>query len=439
MTLYRTVSFSDVTSGYVYVLLGFFAHLYIIFSTTLYFSLETELQQRTGFSTETLINYFACLSIIFLLFSLALKWTWPIKFEEALIVICIWILLRNLLPKDCPCCNPPPPAIVLSGDEVALQLPPPPSLPLINDGERHTIEKEEEEPPDDECQAGPSNTIYSVLCVIVMIASFMMNARSWLVSVLFTGLAIVLMIFTTLIPISCNQFNQANVNTNLLKFTVYSVIWFNNRRKRLTEQVLATQYRKGMRILYSYDDHQQNHLLCGVQHHHHHHPYKQKKKKNKNKSKHRHLADQCDDIACFLCQDGCDSLIPRPLFDSLERLSCAIIQPSDMSSRAYQGRVDIEKARHFICQLRNVKKIHDIHTRFCEFFSWKNRSYDLEIQNIFDLTKTLWILNVCPIFLLFVFLEYILINYCIHSNIQELRCLIQRVKVMTHIRHAAEC
>lgn len=434
----RKVSFSDVTSSYVYVLLGFFGHLYIIFSTSLYFSIETELQQRTGLSKETLINYFACLSIIFLLFSLALKWTWPIKFEEAIIVICIWILLRNLLPKDCPCCNPPPPTVVLTGDEVAVVVASQ-SPPSLGDGRTvATINEEEEKPPDDQgCQAEPFNTIYAVLCVIVMIASFIMNARSWLVSVLFTGLAIMLMIFTTLIPTSCNQFTQANVNTNLLKFTVYSVIWFNNRRKRLTEQVLVTQYRKGMHILYSYNDHQQNHLLCGVKHHHH--PYnKLKKKKYKPRYQQQHLADQCDDIACFLCQEECDSLVPRPLFDRLERLSCAIIQPSDMSSRSYRGRADIERARHFVCQLRNVKKIHDIHTRFCDFFSWKNRSYDSEIQNIFDLTKTLWILNVCPIFLLFVFLEYILINYCIHSNIQELRCLIQRVKVMTHIR-GADC
>lgn len=442
LTACRTVNFSDVTNGYIYVLFGFFAHLYIIFSTSLYFSLEAELHHHTGLSKETIINYFACFSIILLLLSLALKWTWPIKIEEALIVIFIWILLRNLLPKDCPCCNPPPPTVVLHHPLLVVDglAPTPAPNPETAAGVTVTNHQQAKEPPDGECEWQPFNLLYSVLCVVVMIASFLMNARSYAVSMGFSVLAIVLMIFTTLIPISCNQFNQSNVNSNLFKFTLYSIVWFNNRRKRLTEQVLSTQYLKGMQILYSYEDNQQNHLLCGVKH---------AKKKRKKKHTHqpqqrlRHCADECDDIACFLCEEQSRCLIPRPLFDRLDTLSCSVIRPVYMSRRAYSGRVDGEKARDFVCQLRNIKKIHAIHSQFNErgllgdLFSWKNRSYDTEIQNIFDLTKTLWILNVCPIFLVFVLLEYILLNYHIHWNIKELTCLIQRIKVMSHIRCAS--
>ena len=450
LTTNRTVNFSDVTNGYIYVLLGFFANLYIIFSTSLYFSLEAELQYHTGLSKETIINYFACFSIILLLFSLALKWTWPIKVEEALIVIFIWILLRNLLPKDCPCCQPPPPTVHLFHPLVEVvdgKAPAPVVMDVGRDGDALSLQQPKEPPPppdmhqqqwlqQDECEWQWFNLLYSVLCVVVMISSFLMNARNYVVSLGFTMVAIVLMIFTTLIPISCNQFNQSDVNSNLLKFTIYSIIWFNNRRKRLTEQVLAAQYLKGMQILYSYDDNQQNHLLCGVKH------AKKKRKKKHHQHRARHCADECDEIACFLCEEESRRLIPRPLFDRLGTLSCSVIRPNYMSSRTYTGRVDGEKARNFVCQLRNIKKIHAIHSQFNErgllgdFFSWKNRSYDLEIQNIFDLTKTLWILNVCPIFLVFVFLEYILLNYHIHWNIKELTCLIQRIKVMSHIRHS---
>lgn len=287
-----------------------------------------------------------------------------------------------------------------------------------------------------------------------------MNARDDMVSLGFTVTTIVLVILTTIIPVSCNRFDQADITTNLLKFTLYSIVWFLNRRMRLSERVVSIQYLKSMEILYSYDDSEQNHLLCGVKHDR---VFIKKRKKtcqltsNNNTARrngnrllsHHETSEECDSVAHYVGMAGyagtmdqsCSSthLIPKPLFKNLDNLCHNVIHHNNpgSTSRAYKGKVDDGMARNFACQLRNLKKIHGIHNRFNSFFSWKHRLYDSEIQNIFDLSKTLWILNICPVFLLFVFLEYLLLNYHTHTNIKELKCLIQHVKVMRHVQYAS--
>lgn len=359
------VKYGDVTTRYLYVLFGLFAHLYIIFSSSLYFAFEAEFEEHLGVSKELVVNYFAFFSIILLLISLALKWTWPIKVEEALIVIFLWILLRNLLPKECVCC---------ASEQTG-------------------------------CGWPHFNLLYSVLCVAAVLASFMMHARHYGISVFFTIVAIGLMIVTSLIPVSCNQFGPLTINTNMLKFTLYSIVWFVNRRMRLTEQVLVTQYLKSLRILYGHAYHAEG------------------------KYPHDLIVDDSKHV---------DHSIPTILFEKLERLSESIVQRKkrEGKTRGRMTRDEIHSYTTFRAQLHNMTRIHRIHreykaTRwFGGFFSWKHRFYDTEIQNIFDLTKTLWILNVCPVFLVFSFIEYLLILYQTKWNINELRRLIQVVELM---------
>lgn len=363
------LTFADITNSYIYVLFGFFAHLYIIYPSSILFSLDL------GIERELLLTYFSIISIILLLISLALKWTWPIRIEEALIVLFIWILVRNLISKECFSCEWP-----------------------------------------------DFNLFYSILCVVVMITSFLMNARHPKVSLFFTLISIVLMLITSLIPVACNQLTVEHANMNLLKFTLYSIVWFLNRRMRLSEYILSLNYLKSIRILYSYEDSQKKHLLCGVKH--------GKKKKTRKK-----IAHECDDIACFFMEGDEDCLIPRPLFENLDDLSRVILKQNKAC-----GNISQEKLRNFAWQSHNLIKIHEIHCNynakrwFGNFFSWKYRFYDLYILNLFDLAKTLWILNVCSIFLFFVLLEYFLLSYYISWNIEELQCLLKRVKVMSHIR-----
>lgn len=455
-TTCRNITFSDVTNGYLYVLFGFFAHLYIIFSSSIYFALEHEITHHLGITKETLINYFAVFSIIILLISRSLKWTWPIFIEDALIVLCIWILLRNLIPKECLCCsapiliihstmanvtdgaaptpNPMPPNTTINSNE---------DIPPDRGKKRDFIEEEDEE--SEHCPWHNFNIIYSVLCVIVMLSSFMMLARNYFISMFFTILAIVLMIFTSLVPVSCNQLNAVNANTNLIKFTFYSMIWFLNRRKHLSEQCLCAQYFKSFRILYSYEDCRQKHLLCGVKHTKNSNKYRTKKKYTTTTL--RHTEDVCDDISCFIEGDQ-DCLIPRPLFDNLEELCKVVLNHRARCEKAAataisNNNINTEhdhNVRHFAWQLHQIIKIQQINRSYNErrwfgnFFSWKHRFYDTDILHLFDLTKTIWILNVCPIFLLFVPLEYFLMTSHTSWNIQELQCLIERVKVMSHIR-----
>lgn len=429
----KSVNFSDVVNGYIYVLFGFIAHIYLVFSSSLYLSLFNKEALIVGVSNTTLVNYFALISIFILLFSLYSKWTWPFKVEEVLIVFFIWVLLRNILPKDCACCNPPPPTAESMGIHIDGKAPTstPTKEETSTDVLVSKIEEDKIKPPED-CSGWQNSTIlYSVLCVLVMLSSFLMNARNNAISIAFTVTTIVLVIFTTLIPTSCNQLNVADFNTHLIKFTLYSIVWFLNRRMRLSERILSIHYLRSIQILYTYEDTHQKHLLCGVTH------KKRRKQFNYRGTLNRHCHDECDEIDYFINECTLEeALIPRPLFDKLDLLCNSVIMQKNPqgSSRLYRDRVDEVKARHHASQIRNVQKIHHIHHEYNHFFSWKHRLYDPEIQNIFDLSKTLWILNVCPLFLLFVLLEYFLLNYHIHWNIKELKCLIRHVKVMRHIQ-----
>lgn len=452
----RGAKLADVTSSYIYVLFGFFAHLYIILAGSIYFALEQEITLYLGISKQTLINYFSFFSIILLIISLSLKWTQPIYIEQLMIVFFIWILIHNLIPKECLCCattqlSSQHSLLLLLKDAAGPTLSP---IPDANTTKVNTtataiaLEEEELDPPptQPECPIQHFETIYSILCVIVMISSFMMHAHSYVVSIFFTVLGIVLMIFTTLVPIACNQIDVASANTQLIKVTLYSIIWFHNRRRRLTEEGLSAQYYKSIRILYSYEDCQQNHLLCGVKHH------KKHKKNYKSitsnsrilpkkggKAMQQHCTDTCDDIAWFMGGEEDECLIPRPLFQNLDELCRVVIKQH--RPRCEKAAITAnDKVRNFAWQLHQMIKIQQINHTFNDkrwfgnFFSWKHRFYDTDMLNLFDLTKTLWILNVCPIFLLFVPLEYCLITCHINWNIEELRCLIERVKVMSHIQ-----
>ena len=465
---YRKVTFKDVTSSYIYVLFGFLAHLYIIFSGSLYFALEQEITHHLGATKETVVNYFAFLSIIFLLISLSFKWTRPIHIEEALIVLFIWILLRNLIPKDCVCCgNQHNKAII---DALAKEVGPTAApqqqqqqqqqqnetsdestkeAVVSSNREREKRDRGVDEDEDEEpaCPWQNFNHLYSALCILVMISSFLMHARSYAVSLCFTVLSIALMIFTSLIPVSCNQLSAANANMNLLKFTLYSIVWFLNRRLRLSEYSLFLQYLKSMRIYYSYQDPNQQHLLCGIRH------TTNKRRRCNNvgayatptSNRFRQYEDECDDIATFI-EDNDECIVPRPLFENLTTLSKIVSKQKTTQSnlkKCKNSGPQGDKMRNFAWQSHQMLKIQEINAAynakrwFGNFFSWKNRFYDADVLNLFDLAKTLWILNVCPIYLLFVAFEYFLINYNISWNIVELQCLIERVKVMSHIRYAS--
>lgn len=445
----RNVSFSDVTNGYIYVLFGFFAHLYIIFAGSLYFALEEQLTTSLNVRKETIINYFSFFSIILLIISLSLKWTWArvIRIEELLLIFFMWVLLRNLIPKECLCCGSVSnQQIIDSLAKAAAAAAVPPTLnPSPSPSEdvgtatptnELNIERKKDKPPsiDDNCPWEDFNTIYSALCVVVMISSFLMNARNRVFSLFFTVLAIILMIFTTLLPVSCNQLNVVNANLNLLKFTFFSIVWFLKKRMHMTEHFLFGNYLKSIRIMYSYQDARQNHLLCGVRHHNNTKNKKRKRPINTNATATRHCDDTCDDIAQFINGDE-DCLIPRALFNNLDELSSVVLK-----QKAHCNSSSTTQISQLAWQSHQLLKIHQIHCSFSakrwfgNFFSWKHRFYDTDILNLFDLTKTLWILNICPIFLFFVFIEYFLLLYHIWWNIKELECLIERVKVMTHIR-----
>ncbi len=326
----------------------------------------------------------------------------------------------------------------------------------------------------DQCNWTVFTIVYSLLAVAPMLISFLINARSRWVSLLASVISLLLMIGATLIPISCNQFDPANVNLNLVKFTLYCIIWLINKQMRLTEIVLSNQYRRSIEWVMAYRYKRVAHrdaldeliyrntsdeielyggdgttqYMSTLEEESHYYYYYQPQGVTKP------VVPQATSGRPSSSDEQ-----PLHIFRTLERLQVNIKERNDKKIRELVGggsgkkkgnqknqkrslsvpaqltREDIE----FNAILAHLLMISDVHRRSVEgrwlnsFFSWKNRFYDASLQNIYDLTRTIWILNVCPGFLAFILLEYLFIIYNIRYNKIELAEVMIRAKSMSFI------
>jgi hypothetical protein len=230
----QPLRYADLATHYVWVLCGLFAHIYITFAVSLYF--EMGLHLELGISRESLVTYFSLLSIVLLLLTMNTHLSWPLRVEEALLVIFAWILLGNLIARDCMCCAPPvelpllaPTASLAQApslgevyaplDPVVVILTPPAGLSF-----------------------GSVDLLYTLLCLVLLGLGFALDARSQPLVLAALCLVVALIVAALLLPLSCNQFTFIDYNILLLKFTLFNIVWYYQRYLRLTERVLLDTY-----------------------------------------------------------------------------------------------------------------------------------------------------------------------------------------------------
>ncbi len=504
------LKFHDVINRYGYLLSGLAAVIYLIFTSTFFWWLQEDIGdtlQQYG-----IVNYFCIFSIIVLCISIARQWSWPIKVDEALLVVFLWVLITNLLPRDCPCCadNTPPIEDLSVKQQPDVQTNQEKSVEkqdidtntvvaLVKEPDKApaaTAKKQQQQfksnPPTmtsflqytaqavNECNWPAFTIIYSLLAVAPMLVSFFINSRNIFVSYLSTIVSLVLMIGVTLIPISCNQFTLVNVNINLLKFTLYCIIWIINKQMRLTETVLSNEYQKSINLIYFYMDKRQgkdldDRLISNG-------TYEPEEEDKTGVNQHQKVVDYgyqfypSNSTAPYSYNNHYKHQTPVPpqkksyapskplvneepvkIFKTLERLDTNIRERNDKKYRELFNSSNTSTPQNrkkkapsapkiltnddmiFNAILAHLLLIYEVHQKSTDgrwlnsFFSWKNRFYDANLQNIYDLTRTIWILNVCPSFLAFIIIEYLIIIYNIRWNKNELAKIMEMTKSMSFI------
>jgi len=86
-------------------------------------------------------------------------------------------------------------------------------------------------------------------------------------------------------------------------------------------------------------------------------------------------------------------------------------------------------------QIHNFEKLSKTNRKYSSicFFSWKNRSYNERIIYLIDISRTLWILAICPIYLFTVIVILFWLGYYIRVNVTELSNTNRTVEMMDHL------
>ena len=439
--------------SYRFLLLCVLAHLY----TLLLVSVSGEFEQQQYH--ELAITYIALGSVLALGLSRAMRWSWPLFIEDTLIIIFVWALLSVLFGSYTVCnqsgtiggtalgapINVSDPAA--QGDEIVV---------VHSLEESHIAETPDGGNVDDltywlqryrtmtsTCDEQLFNAMYSLLVLGLLVAAVLVDLRNYWVSVLF-GLATgALLLVAVLVPTNCSRFQLLDLNMLILKVTLYNLVWYLNHHRRITEDIVANNYMLTMRSLVP--------TLRALA--------------TPTSRKEERLMRELDER----------SATPVNLFDRLRRLlrytekldekaECA--RPTSSPSRTRRLRVraldadsgdesesssdDEEdmgedeslealqrrgRARALCEQSRELRKLQRVNdafynnTWFVHWLSWKNRAYNRHALRMLDLARTVWILLVCPWFLLAVAPEVLWLLWHIRINEAELQATAQMAEL----------
>ena len=377
----RSLKFSDITNRFSPILFGFFAQLYILISVSLYYLLEYEFNLHLGITRQQLITYYSLFSIVLLVALRYQSLTAPIIIEDALIIIFFWLLLGNLLLVDCQCCA--------TGDPNSLS-----------------------------CFWQNNQLFYSILCLVLMFLSFLFNSTNYYLSIIIKILGMILLLFLPVIPITCNQFLLQTLDINIIKLSLFIIMWLIYRRLRLTEIVISNEYMKSVAILKSYS---------------HYKSIFESSSSSSSSNKKNYDIEQGEDEGSLII----DYTIPSNLFSEIIRHG--VLTDNHVADgggiNKKKNKPTTATSATFEVQLTNFQEVCRIHRHHSErrYFSWKNRYYDTQLLFILDLASTIWILTVCPLYLFFIAIQFVVLLYNITETTTELRSLEKKISFMDYI------
>lgn len=454
--------------------LGLVAHIIAILFVSLYSVMGDETNKafridamETEFDRDMTFTFISVFTLIMLFISYSLELTWPMRIEETLIIILVWSLLGNLsvgyIHQEVPCDihgepvhehyhsdvmtvttehdeNPPPPPplyhesveneTIISVATVVVHKTTGATTPKYNAAS--TMIKSH-------CGWSLFNIYFSILCVISPFVSFLCDTKNYYLSFIFRGISVTLTILIFLVPIACNRFKLMSVEVLILKITLYNIAWNMNRFKRITEGLIGDNYSKGITIIKSFiTTHPvvptRNNLTSRRRLQQ---QQQQRQRQLRNKKKRRGDDSESEDESSSSSSEESDESESddemRGLTLRQTKSPQIIFQQIDNISADIKKRNKKQERQQIPQQINNFESLSKTNRKYragC-LFSWKYRSYNNAIIYLIDISRTAWILAICPIYLFIVVLLLLWLAYYIRINIKELEATSNTISIMS--------
>ena len=370
--------------SYEYLLYGIIAHIYILFLICL--STELELIER-----DLILNYAAMISLVVLILSRSLKWTWPIFIEETLIVILLWILMSNFLGAFQSLCTQQQQQQQQQVEGIEYS---------HNDSMIMTVENMHHF-----CNLDLFNIIYSFICILLVLSSFLLDFKHYIVSFFFRFIGFLCLLLIIFLPSSCNRFQWIHPNELIIKITLYNIVWYYNSKKRNIEAALFSLYKLS---------------TLGTEHTLTDAGYKYSSSSSPLMRGRRHHV---------VNEETRDVTNPSILFNRIQNIGHFIEEYIQPDLRIVKDQLLDEKKSllqkqvNVFMDLNHLNQEYYHNTYLFYILSWKNQSYTKQLLYIIDIARSVWILIICPFYLPLVLLELIWIAWYIRQNGIELKKL----------------
>ena len=441
----------DAIKSYQFLLLAVIAHIYIL----LLVSVSAELHDFLDVSHDVVINYVAVATLIVILISRSLRWSWPLLVEDTFIVILVWILLGDLigfhdwhhhtmmmLQQQVP----EPDAVIHALSEEAAVA----AVSAVGAaGATHRLMYSVAQWTQDQNEVG-LELLYSLLVLAMLVCSLLTDVRNYVVSLFFRMMTVLLLVPVILLPSSCNRFKHLDLNVIILKITLYNILWYYNNVKRLTERVLENNYTTGLDALWLLWQEEQRSGDSG---------------KGRRRGRLREARRDATEAARSLdkpatpvelldrmkrlCRPYEEELteltsVPRrrrrtkrsaesrgplnPLRDSDEEAEESSDDDGDDEEDDAAEETALERETRKD-RLRLMTQQKGVLVDLCQvsdsywtrLLSWKNRTYTRNMMRVVDLVRTAWILVICPLYLVLVLLQVLWCLWHIRTNTTEIR------------------
>lgn len=417
--------------------IGLFGHILSILFVGLYGILDESIADVTHFHMESLgftlerdliVHAITLLTLVLLYVSFALKLTWPLRIEEMLVIIVIWVWIGNVFDTGggggIMCDSPtwwttaaiPPQqqpndtVVVIASDVVNANL--------------HHLPQPHHHPILSQLPCGWSlfGVYFSLVCIGSSLLSFVANTRNYCLAFLFKTLTVLTTVVLFVVPLACNRFRLISTPVLILKLTLYNLAWNMNRFMVDTQCDIVGNYNKAGHIIEMIG----NNTVPS-----HHTPRRRRVSHYDNEddgddsdTDEDDGDDEEDEIVHYSDDSRPRRLVPINVFRALEKTNRKARHLAPTTRRlTIEQKVHTEQLGYFSSLYKTSRKY-----RPSCFWSWRYRGHDDAVS---DLTRTVWILAICPLYLFVAVIFLFILAYYIRRNQLELNATEKTLVLMT--------
>lgn len=340
------------------------------------------------------------------------------------------------------------------------------------------------------CGWGQINVYFSLLCIVASLLSFLCDVDNRALSLFFRIVSLVLTALIFVLPIACNRFRMTSIGLLIIKITLYNIVWNMLRFKRIIQFIIEGLYRRSIELIQKYgqvfdnydaDIEELEQMLRGQQapptSTGYHIPRSKQQQQHLYPEEYEAYDDEEDDdddsayekkryetSVAILKSLSVSS--PYAIFKALDRVHELVVEARKKQRRlevlrnmpmGRTGNEPLKNNRHHN-QQQNTKRpyernapqqilyfqqLNKVSKKYSETWccSWKNRHYNERIIYLIDISRTIWILAICPFHPLLLFLlgfaVIAALGYYIRIDVRELSEATHVIEKMntTHSSH----